>query len=319
MSTGRTLGVVVPTHDTRDLTVACLAALADCASPADQVVAVDDGSSDGTADAIRRDFPGVSVVRNPIAKGFSAAANRGLATLDTDVLVLLNSDTLPSRNALTAWRRAFDDDPGLGIAGAALTSPDGRPQWSGGRLPTPLWLAVLASGAATALDSSRWLRRLLPPSGTGVRRRAVGWVTGAAMAIRRATWLTAGPLDEAYQFYGQDLELCWRAANSGWRIAIVPECQVVHHRGASITASDGAVANVHPERLWLDLTRFEERRSGPVAGARARAALRAGGRLRLLARQLRTLGVPRDRRGAYHRDTEAYRRALRALDSPAAR
>jgi GT2 family glycosyltransferase len=317
MIAGRTLGVVVPTHDTIDLTVGCLAALANCTTPADQIVVVDDGSSDGTADTIRRDFPGVSVVRNQISEGFSAAANRGLANLDTDLLVLLNSDTLASPEALTAWRRAFDGDPDLGIAGARLAFPDGRPQWSGGQLPSPLWLLVVASGFASALDRHKWWRRLRPVSGSSSDTAAVEWVTGAALALRRQVWLDVGPLDDGYRFYGQDLELCWRAGRAGWRVAVVDDCHVIHHHGASVATIDGAVAQAHPAQLWLDLVRFETRRGGTFAGERARASLRTGAHLRLLGRSVRVAGLYGQRRRTFLRETAAYVEALRALDRPA--
>ncbi len=149
------LSVVVPTHDTRDLTLACLGSLAGQKVPGLQVIVVDDASTDGTAEAVARLHPGVRVLQTgERAVGFTRAANLGLAAAEGEILLLLNSDTEVDPGGLAALLAAFAADSRLGAAGGALRYPDGRPQWSGGPAPTLLWLFGLASGLPAALGGS---------------------------------------------------------------------------------------------------------------------------------------------------------------------
>jgi GT2 family glycosyltransferase len=317
------LSVVVPTHDTRELTLACLAAVlrqeVRQQVPAIEVLVVDDGSNDGTAGAIAHLHPTVRVLRNEHPVGFTRSANRGLREAQGDLLLLLNSDTEVDPGGLAALLAAFAADPRLGAAGGALRYPDGRPQWSGGAAPSFLWLFGLASGLPALLGRLPLYRRLRPPSGSDAEK--VDWVTGAALGLRRAALPSPAPLDESFRFYGQDLDLCLRLAADGWRVAVVPGFGVMHHHGATIstrTASgrrDGPSPSgfQHAELLWTDLLAWAEKRHGAPWVARAARAMRLGAALRLAGRSLAGLLKPARERAAFAAESAALRRARRAI------
>src|SRR5215208_3818384 len=165
--------IVIPTHDTRDLVLRCLESLDASPVPGGlEVILVDDASRDGMAEAVGQRHPEVMVLRNETPQRFTRSAN-------------------------------------LGLAGARLHYPDGSAQWSGGREPSLAWFFALASGLPALLARLPLYRRLKPLDSQGPAR--VDWVTGAAMAFRRAVWEAAGPLDEGFRFYAQDLDFCLRA------------------------------------------------------------------------------------------------------------
>ena len=312
------LSVVVPTRDTRDLVLRCLASLAAAAPPGTEILLVDDGSRDGTAEAVEARFPGVRVLRNAEPTGFSRAANRGLGATQGGLLLLLNSDTEVAPAALTALAARFAAEPSLGVLGAALYYPDGSPQWSGGREPSLAWLFGLASGLPPLLGRLPLYRRLRPLAAEG-SPRPVDWVTGAALALRRQVWEEVGPLDESFRFYAQDLDLCLRARRAGWQIEIAPEVQVLHHHGATISRGPGAtgtLARQHPELLWTDLLRWARKHKGPSWAASAGRALRWGAALRLAGRTLARPFVPAAARFRCEADDAALREARRALSAP---
>src|SRR5436305_972089 len=87
------LSVVIPTHDTQELTLACLGSLFRSAVPGMEVIVVDDASRDGTAEAVRERFPAAIVLRHEAAERFTRAANAGLGRAQGEILLLLNSDT----------------------------------------------------------------------------------------------------------------------------------------------------------------------------------------------------------------------------------
>jgi GT2 family glycosyltransferase len=260
------LSVVIPTFNTASMTLRCCRAVLASMPEATEVIVADDGSSDGTAELLAREAPSVRIVRLESNRGFAPAANHGVAAASGRVIVLLNSDAIVEEGALTAILSAFDADPILGIAGARLLNEDGTPQWSGGRTPTLAWMIGVVSGAGPL---AHFFRRRVPRKkhrqeclchkqlpmwhrhSCLCSRSEVDWVSGAAMAFRREVWEAAGPLDERFRFYCQDIDLCLRARKTGWRVAVIENARVVHSLGGTVA---GHSALQHdPERLWPDL------------------------------------------------------------------
>jgi hypothetical protein len=265
------LSVVIPTFDTAAMTLRCCRAVLATMPRETEVIVADDGSDDGTAELLARDAPDVRVVRLESNRGFASAANHGVAAARGRVIVLINSDTVVENGALQALLGAFDADRSLGVAGAQLLNEDGTPQWSGGRTPTLLWMVGVVSGVG---HLARSFRR------EGNSRHELDWVSGAAMAFRREVWNVAGPLNESFRFYCQDLEFCIRARDAGWRVRVVPEARVTHALGG--TVAPGSTLRHDPERLWPDLLAWGTARYGRAWSVVARIALVTAASLRIV-------------------------------------
>lgn len=317
MSLRPRLAIVIPSRDSRELTLKCLRSLGVGSTGTLEAWVVDDASRDDSCTAIEARFPQVEVLRSDEPRGFTVSANCGLRrTLQhtqADLLLLLNSDTEIEPGSLAALIEAFDRDPRLGIAGGTLHYPDGSPQWSGGREPSLAWLFALASGLPRLLAQLPGYRRLRPLAPKAADPVPVDWVTGAALALRREVWDEVGPLDERFRFYCQDLDLCRRASRAGWGVALLPEFRVLHHHGATIEQETGAVGRQHPELLWTDLILWAAKHRGNRWARKALWTLQTGGRLRLLGRRLARFFGPRTERDPWDRDDRALHRALAAL------
>jgi GT2 family glycosyltransferase len=305
------LSIVIPTHDTRALTLRCLDSLFASPLPGMEVILVDDASRDGTAAAVRKRHPEVIVLRNQEPARFTGSANRGLARARGELLLLLNSDTEILPGGLEGLAGIFARKLWLGIAGALLHYPDGSPQWSGGRQPSLAWFFALSSGLPALLARLPLYRRAKPLDAAGPR--TVDWVTGAAMAFRRKVWQAAGPLDEGFRFYAQDLDFCLRVRRAGWWVQVRPELRVLHHHGATIGRAAGARNRQHLELLWSDLLRWARKHHGASWAARAETALRAGARLRLAAHRVAGPFAGAATRAAWRQDDGVAREALAAL------
>jgi len=305
------LSVVVPTRDTRGLTLRCLGSIAFLAREGAQVVLVDDASRDGTAEAARAAHGFVEVIANDQPLGFARSANRGLAAARGEVLLLLNSDTEVDAPSFGRMRDAFAADERLGAAGASLVNPDGSAQWSGSRLPSRAWLTAMASGLPALLGALPGYRRVRAPGGTG----EVDWVTGAALAIRRAAWTQVGPLDETFAFYGQDLDYCQRLRAAGWHVRLVDGWRVTHVGGATIGRRPGSIGGVHLGLLWSDLLRWASRHHGPAWTVRTARLMRAAAGARLTARALARPFAGASARETWDHDTAALREARAALEA----
>jgi GT2 family glycosyltransferase len=313
MDTKFRISAVIPTHKSRERTLRCLAALWLCNPQPDEVIVVDDGSDDNTAHSVLRKYPRHIVVRLPSKRGFAAAANHGLSRASGDVLLLLDNRTEVDASAIGAILEAFDEKDDLGVAGASLRHPGGGHQWSGGRLPGSLWCFAFACGLPSAFERSRVWKRLR--SRSILRRRNVDWVSGAAIAIRRSLWQEIGPFDLGYRLRGQYIDLCVGASNAGWKIDILQDFTAVFPaNGATTTDGSGGASN--EELMWADLLRFADKHNGREAARQSKRALRLGGRLRLIGRQLATPLVPRDHKDEWQAETVAYAEALRAIAAP---
>jgi len=272
------LSIVIPTFNTASMTLGCCGAVVATMPETTEVVVSDDGSSDGTAELIARELPSVRVVRLERNSGFAPAANAGIRAATGRIVLLLNSDARPRPGAIGAILAAFAADPRLGIAGASLFNEDGSPQWSGGPTPTLAWMVGVVSGAGR-------LARLFRAASGAPSTRAVDWVSGAAMAIRREAWDVAGPLDERFRFYCQDIEICHRASAAGWRVRLLPDAEVVHGMGAT-AVGEGDLRH-DPEKLWPDLLDWGGRRYGETWSTFARPTLVAAAWARIALRSLR--------------------------------
>jgi hypothetical protein len=302
-ATHRDFSIVIPTFNTAAMTLVCCRAAIAAAPAGSEVIVVDDGSTDGTCDVLRAEVPEVRIARLEVNRRFAAAANAGIAAATGAIILLLNSDTRIDREAPAKFLTAFADDAKLGVAGAQLVDADGTPQWSGGPQPTLLWLTVMVSGIAHVL-----------PRRKRMRGGDVAWVSGAAMAFRREAWNDAGPFNEKYRFYAQDLELCVRARAKGWRLRVIEDARVVHDGGATLRrVRDVAQLPHDPSLLWLDLLSWGRAHYGRAWAWAARPLMCAAASLRILGRTLRELFLRGDSRRASRSATRVYAAALGQL------
>jgi hypothetical protein len=260
------LSVVIPTYNTASMTLRCVRAI----QGADEVIVVDDGSTDDTVALLSPEVRVVSLEKN---SGFAVAANRGVAESRGDRILLLNSDAIVEPDALSALMAAFEADPRLGVAGAQLLNEDGSRQWSGGLTPTLAWMIGVVSGAGG-------LARLVPRRKSQMRV-SVDWVSGAAMMFRREAWK---PFDERYLFYCQDIDFCLDARKAGWDVRIVDGARVTH--GLGRTVARGSIPH-DPARLWPDLLTWGRNYYGQTWARRTRVVLIGIAALRIAWRKLR--------------------------------
>lgn len=226
---GEVPAVVIVSHDTREEALACLASVR--GAGAREVVLVDSGSRDATAEAVRRDHPGVDVLELANV-GFGRAANAGVARTTRPTVVVANADVRFGGTSLRVLHARLTADASLAAVGPAVAYPDGTPQASARRLPG------LATAAGHAL-----LYRLLPDNPFTRRyrhldtdpseARDVDWLSGCALALRRAAFDAVGGFDPAYFLYVEDVDLAVRLREAGWRLRFEPAAAVVHRVGAS--------------------------------------------------------------------------------------
>jgi GT2 family glycosyltransferase len=191
---------------------------------------VDNASTDGTVEMIRRAFPEVILTVEPRNVGFGAASNIAIRAGSAPYVLCLNPDTQVTAGALDRMIGLMDERIKLGISGCRLVLRNGTFDYAAKRsFPTP----VSALGHFTGIGRQRDSGLLAAYRAPEVESGPVDAVNGAFMLIRRSALDEVGLFDEGYWMYMEDLDLCFRFAQAGWVTWYEPSVTVVHVKAGS--------------------------------------------------------------------------------------
>lgn len=196
------------------------------------LVVVDNASRDGSARLAAGRHPQVRLIENPTNRGLSAAWNQGARAVDAPWILFLNPDAEISRGDLGAFVKAGERRPDVALLGPVIRNPDGTIYESGRGFPG-IMQAVGHAFLGPFAPGNRFTREYRQTSWNRSTEREVGWVSGAAMLIRRSAFEQVGVFDEAYWFYGEELDLCTRLRDAGWKVLATPQLEVMHVGGVS--------------------------------------------------------------------------------------
>ena len=225
------VAIAIVNYNTREHLRACLASVA--SEQCEEVVVVDNASSDGSAEMVQSNYPWVRLVTNQVNCGYGAAANQAIASCSSRYVLLLNSDTLLRPGTLQVLGNYLDQHPQAAIVGPRLANPDGTLQASCFPFPTPLHTLLRESRLATVMRYLPRLRHAYLPVWSHCYARVVPWVLGAALAIRREAFEAVGGFDNSFFMYFEEVDLCYRLQAAGWQVHFAPVTNVTHAGGAS--------------------------------------------------------------------------------------
>jgi N-acetylglucosaminyl-diphospho-decaprenol L-rhamnosyltransferase len=253
---------VVVNHDAGPALAECVESLR--AEGINDVVIVDNASTDGSTEALAARRPDVHVVVAGANLGYGAGANRGVAATDSAIVLVTNPDVVLHRGAIEALAQALGADPTLALVGPRILEPGGDRYPSARRFPS---LVDAAGHALLGLVSpdNRFSRRYRMADLDPLQDSFVDWVSGACFLARRQAFDELGGFDEAYFMYAEDIDLCWRAKQAGWKVKYVPVATVTHLQGAS--------TNLHPYRMLAAHHRSAYRFASRTVHGWRRAAL----------------------------------------------
>jgi N-acetylglucosaminyl-diphospho-decaprenol L-rhamnosyltransferase len=224
------LSVIVVTHNGCEMALTTLrSALASTGTASVEWLVVDAGSTDGTPDAIEREFSQVRVCRSD-NRGFAASNNVALGEARGRYMLLLNPDVEIRSGTFGELVAAMDARPELGLASVVLRGTEGELQASIRRFPSPL------RSLGEALFSAHWpvFRRLQQADTRATRYERAGsaqWLVGAFLIARREAVQAVGPMDERFFLYSEEIDWCYRFWQAGWPVAHLPVMVVTHHSG----------------------------------------------------------------------------------------
>ncbi|MHC4994334.1 MAG: glycosyltransferase family 2 protein [Planctomycetota bacterium] len=233
------LTVIVVNWNTRDLLHDCLESLFRGIDDAlrVEVIVVDNGSTDGSADMVRREFPRAKLIHNQHNAGFAPANNQAMRIARGRHLLLLNSDTLVIEDVLHRSVDYLDKNQDVGAMGCRVLNPDRSTQRTCFAYPSLLNLLLLTSGLYR-LRRPRWLGRYFMNDWGRDVERDVEVVTGCYLMVRRTVIEQIGVMDESFFFNGDETDWCCRMRRADWKIRFAPVGEIVHYGNASGRAWD---------------------------------------------------------------------------------
>ncbi|MCJ7534513.1 MAG: glycosyltransferase family 2 protein [Anaerolineales bacterium] len=194
-----------------------------------EVWVVDNGSSDASVKMITESYPQVRLIANEKNVGFAHANNQAFMQSSGENVMLLNPDTVVEKDVIENLVNFLDQTPDVGAVGPRLLNPDGTLQESAYPEPTLLrefWRMF-------HLDRFYYFAEYPMDQWSVGKDREVDVLMGACMLIRRKALDQVGFLDEEFFIYSEEVDLCTRIRNYGWRLFWIPSVKVIHYGGQS--------------------------------------------------------------------------------------
>ncbi len=238
------VSVVIVNWNTREFLDACLSSLRDTPGMLDvEILVVDNASSDGSQEMVRRKYPEAVLIENQENLGFAKANNIGLRRASGRYLALVNSDVTVPSECLPRIVEYMDGNPGIGMLGPKMLTPSGT--WG----PSCMRRPTLAIWAAHAFGLSGVLPQFslhMEKFDSG-RTQPVDVLNGWFWVVRGEAYRQVGGLDERFFMYGEDIDWCHRYADAGWKI--------VYFAGAEATHYGGGSSKRAPVRFYVEMQR----------------------------------------------------------------
>ena len=262
------VSIIVVAWNVRALLYNCLKSVYDETKDIDfEVIYVDNASTDGSVDMVKKEFPQVNIIQNKKNEGFIKANNQGVQTAKGRYVLLLNSDTLILNNAVAKIVKFADAHPETAVVGCRVLNPDRTLQRNCFMYPSILNMFLSATGLYKIFPKSKFFGREDMTWWDFNDVREVETVCGSFSLVRRQAIDQVGLMDERYFVYGDDPDWCYRFKKNGWKIMFTPNGEIIHYGGQTtkqmarkfrlqLHGSQLIFMKLHRNRLAFPLARF---------------------------------------------------------------
>lgn len=230
------ISIIIVSFNTKDLLHKCLKNLYENIKKIDlstEIIVVDNDSKDGSVQMIEKCFPEVKIIKNNVNLGFGKANNIAMKYTDSNYYLLLNSDAeIMSLKDIELMHSFLEENKNIGILGPKVLNSNNTIQYSCRKFPS-FRFSSFHSFLYRLQPTNPFSRYYMMQNWDHNSVKDVDWVSGCCMFIRAIAIKDIGFFDEAYFMYVEDVDLCLRMWNNGWRISYYPSFKVIHDSGAS--------------------------------------------------------------------------------------
>ncbi len=217
-----------------------------------EIIVVDNASDDGSVESIKEKFPSVKLIVNEKNVGFGAANNIAMLHATGKYFLLINPDTIVREDTFTKMILFFEQNPEAGIAGCKVLNADGSLQLACRRgFPGPWTSFTKVMGLSTLFPKSRLFARYNLTYLDENKTYEVDAVSGAFMMLRKEVYDKIGGFDQEFFMYGEDLDLCYRTQQAGYKVFYVHLTEIIHYKGESTKRSSMDETKVFYDAMHL--------------------------------------------------------------------
>jgi len=246
------LSVVIVNYRSGELLKGCLEALFfHVSSIGFEVLVVNNDREAGLSSVQTLDRPGLRTIQNSTNVGFGTAANIGFNESKGEFLLLLNPDVVVRPGAVESLLQTMQSSPEVGIVLPQLRNPDGSLQYSCRRFYTWKTLWMRRGPWRRRLASHPTVRQHLMEDWDHASVAEVDWGLGAAMLVRKRALPEAQLFDERFFLYFEDVDLCLRLQQAGWKVVYNPAAVMTHQHRRDSAQAGSSLAKVHHLRSLL--------------------------------------------------------------------
>ena len=229
------VSIIIASWNTRDILRDCLASIyKETNGFPFEVIVVDNGSTDGSAQMVKTEFPQALLIANSENRGYAGANNQGMAIAKGRYVLLLNSDTLMRDTTLGKMISFADAHPEAGVMGCRVLNPDGTLQSSCFSFPCLLNMFLMATYLQKLFPRNRFFGRERMLWFDWSQTCEVDVVVGCFMLVRRDAIEQVGTMDERLFMYCEETDWCYRLKQAGFKILYTPCAEIIHlERGSS--------------------------------------------------------------------------------------
>jgi len=232
------ISVIVVNYNTKKLLQNCLKSVFDKVKNIGfEVWVVDNASSDGSVEMVKKEFPEVKIITNEKNLGFAKANNQAIKKVEGKYIFLLNPDTVILDKNLEKLIQFMEEHPEAGACGPLVSNKDGTIQRQCKKSLPTFWNSfTYYSGLWKLFPKNKWWRKnfggyfLLDKPNNKICE--VDQLSGAVMLIRKSILEKVGLMNEDYVMYWEDTDWCFRIKKAGWKIYYIPLSKITHYGGA---------------------------------------------------------------------------------------
>lgn len=223
------LSIIIVNYNTKDLLKQCLKSVIGY-----EIIVVDNASTDGSVEMVEKEFPQVRLVKNKKNLGFAKANNQGLRLVQGEYILFLNSDTVVPKKTIASLLSYLEEHPKVGVVTPRLELRNGKVDLDCHRgFPTPWASFSYFTGLEKLFPRSKIFGQYHQTWKEPETIHEIDACCGAFLLTRKKVLEGVSGFDESYFFYGEDLDLCFRIKQRGWKVVYYPKVKAVHYKGTS--------------------------------------------------------------------------------------
>jgi GT2 family glycosyltransferase len=255
--------IIIVSWNAQHHLVNCLNSLQRLKGYTQEIIVVDNGSTDGSCEAVEKEFPQVKLIRNHENLGFARANNIGIKAGSGKHVALVNSDIVVLGDCIKKMIEFMDRNPSVGMAGPRVLNADRTLQVSCRHFPS-VWNNLCQTiGLNKVFPKTVFFSEPLMKYWAHDQERKVDVLSGCFWMTRSAALDEVGLLDEDFFFYGEDIDWCRRFHEAKWEVVFYPEAEAIHFGGAS--SSNAPIRfNLEMQKADLQYWRKHHGKSGEL-------------------------------------------------------